>query len=495
MATFTYNKKTRTFTVIWKDHAKEALGVKYPYGRKSKKWLGDKAPSASEKRAIEKELLKYADEEESKSKGQASFIRVHGKTDEITAAGYLMNLKDEELTITKDKTAHRVARHRINTFINWLNKKHRGLALHQVNSAIASDYYKYLESERLAYATIQHHIARLRFVFNDAMIKYENSPLKPSNPFATRRLHKVITKVEGHKRKSYENEQLQKFLLASTKSNHLNKWQLLQRFATYYFLMVTGWRVNDILRLKWESVDLQQRIIKHTHRKTKNKRLQTELGITDLMHEILLNLKEMQQHAPDNRKEFVFSLYTGNADTSYGNLIQHFARLREKWGLNEHEELGQQKTYTYTIHSFRGTVITRLTQARYQEARINYLVGHAPNNTETKHYLDLKAADTIEMIEHMERLSNADEIANEIEIIKQKRDEIRREEERQELLRKKNLLEKAKAAMGQAEWERIQKLHEEADKYFTQPERLAQENKMNELQQLIYRLHQVLGEE
>lgn len=407
MATFTYNKKTRTFTVIWKDHAKEALGVKYPYGRKSKKWLGDKAPTASEKRAIEKELMQHADEEETKSKGQASFIRIHGKTDEITAAGYLMSLKDDELTITKDKTAHRVARHRINTFINWLNKKHRGLALHQVNSAIASQYYKYLESEKLAYATIQHHIARLRFVFNDAMIKYENSPLKPSNPFATLRLHKVITKVAGHKRKSYTNEQLQKFLLASTKSNHLNKWQLFQRFATYYFLIVTGWRVNDILRLKWESVDLQQGIIKHTHRKTKNKRLQTELGITDLMREVILMLKEMQQYAPDNRKEFVFSLYTGNADTSYGNLIQHFARLREKWELNEHEELGMQKTYTYTIHSFRGTVITRLTQAGYQEARINYLVGHAPTNTEAKHYLDLSAEDTIAMIEHMQDLSNA----------------------------------------------------------------------------------------
>ncbi len=407
MATFTYNKKTRTFTVIWKDHAKEALGVKYPYGRKSKKWLGDKAPTASEKRAIEKELMQHADEEETKSKGQASFIRIHGKTDEITAAGYLMSLKDDELTITKDNTAQSVARHRINTFINWLNTKHRGLALHQVNSAIASQYYKYLEGERLAYATIQHHIARLRFVFNDAMIKYENSPLKPSNPFATLRLHKVITKVAGHKRKSYTNEQLQKFLLASIKSNHLNKWQLFQRFATYYFLIVTGWRVNDILRLKWESVDLQQGIIKHTHRKTKNKRLQTELGITDLMHEILLMLKEMQQYAPDKRKEFVFSLYTGNADTSYGNLIQHFARLREKWGLNEHEELGMQKTYTYTIHSFRGTVITRLTQAGYQEARINYLVGHAPTNTEAKHYLDLSAEDTIAMIEHMQDLSNA----------------------------------------------------------------------------------------
>ena len=426
MASITYSKKTRTFTAIWKDHAKEALGVKYPYGRKSKKWLGEKAPTTSERRAIEKELLAHAEEEEHKSKEQAAFIRIHGKTDEITAVGYLMSLKDDELTITKNDTARKAARHQINSFVAWLNEKHKGTPLHRINSAIAAEYYKYLESQRIAYATIQHYKARLRFVFNDAMIKYEDSPLKPSNPFATLPLRKVITRVEGHKRKSYENEQLQQFLIASTESNHLNKWQKLQRFAKYYFLIVTGWRVNDILRLKWENIDLQKRIITHTHRKTKNKRIVTELGITDLMLEILYCMKELQNIAPDNRKGVVFPLYTGNNETSYGNLIQHFTRLRKKWKLDEYERLGKQKTYTYTIHSFRGTAITRLTQAGYQEARINYLVGHAPTNTETKHYLDLKAADTIAMIEHLENLCCAGVIADRVEVIKQFREECKK---------------------------------------------------------------------
>jgi hypothetical protein len=62
-------------------------------------------------------------------------------------------------------------------------------------------------------------------------------------------------------------------------------------------------------------------------------------------------------------------------------------------------------------------------------------------------------------------------------------------------LRKKELLEQAKATIGQAEWERMEKLHDDADKYFSQPERLVQEEKMNELQQLIYRMHQALGDE
>ena len=73
MATVTYNKKSRSFTVIWKDYAKEALGERYPYGRKSQKWQGDKHPSASERRAVEKELMALAANEE------AVFAFLNGK--------------------------------------------------------------------------------------------------------------------------------------------------------------------------------------------------------------------------------------------------------------------------------------------------------------------------------------------------------------------------------------------------------------------------------
>lgn len=63
-------------------------------------------------------------------------------------------------------------------------------------------------------------------------------------------------------------------------------------------------------------------------------------------------MKELQNIAPDNRKGFVFPLYTGNNETSYGNLIQHFTRLRKKWKLDEYERLGKQKTYTYPYPPF-----------------------------------------------------------------------------------------------------------------------------------------------
>ena len=89
---------------------------------------------------------------------------------------------------------------------------------------------------------------------------------------------------------------------------------------------------------------------------------------------------------------------------------------------HEYEQRGKVKTHTYTIHSFRGTVITRLTQAGYSEARINYLVGHAPRTTETKHYLSLTADDTKELVEYMEDYCNAYDFSLELPIINEVRE-------------------------------------------------------------------------
>lgn len=505
MATVSYNKKSQTFTVLWKDYAKEALGDKYPYSRKSKKWRGNKAPSSAEKRIIERELLNYAQREEHASKEKADTIRTHGNIEYLTAVGYLQNLTDEELTISDRKEEKIQARRIVSSFSDWLNKHHKGIALHRINSTIASQYYKYLQKNRYSYAYIKNIVRRLSYTFKQVIRRYEDSPLKYNNPFSTLRLDEVITKVACHKRKPYTDEQLQQFLLSCTMSYRLNKWELLQRFACFYFIIVTGWRVNDILQMKWKQIDLKKEVITTTHKKTENKGIETELGITNLMREILIALQKLQEVSPNEHKEFVFSLRGKDASIEvapYASILKHFQSVRRKLNLLEKEKKGRNQTYSYTIHSFRGTVITRLTQLGYQEVKINYLVGHAPTNTEAKHYLTLEGKDTRPLVERIEKLCNADAIANEIEIIKQRRDEIqrqiderKREEERQELLRKKELLEQAKATIGQAEWERMEKLHDEADKYFSQPERLAQENKMNELQQLIYRMHQALGDE
>lgn len=422
MARVTYNKKTRTFTALWKDYAKEVLGERYPYGRKSHKWQGEKAPTAVDKRSIISNMMLIAQKAEMASRDKAEHIRLYGKHDAISAVEYLRNLKDDELCISTAEVSRKAARQEINTFVEWLHENHEGIALHRIKSTVAAQFYKYLQSRRLAYGTMQHYIARLRYIFNEAILKQEDSAYRPGNPFATLRLHKVIAKVAGHRRRPYTQEQLQQFLESAADNRYLNKWKILQRFASYYFIMVTGWRVNDILGLRWQQIDLQHELIRLKHSKTRNQGIRTELRMTPLMKTILQALKKLQDMAEEKRKGYLLPLWGGHARTSYANLAQHFAKQRKKCQLTEYEKQGVHKTHTYTIHSFRGTVITRLTQADFQEARINYLVGHAPSNTETKHYLTLGADDIKALIEYMEKLCNASTIADKVELIRQTRE-------------------------------------------------------------------------
>lgn len=419
MATCNYNKKTRTFTVIWKDYAKEALGEKYPYSRKSEKWQGVKHPSASERRAVEKRLMTLAADEEYKSKDKAQYIRTHGNDEAITASGYLTNLQDDDLTITNRQGEKREARRFINEFVAWLDDEHKGIALHKINEVLARAYYKHLAGRGIAYGSIQKHITRLSYIFKQVIRKYEDSPLKYKNPFSTLRLDEVITKTAATKRKPYTEIHLQDFLHFSISSKKLNKWQTLQRFCIFYFLTVTGWRINDILSLTWKQVDLQKGIIKLTHSKTQNQGIKTELYITDFMNEILTALYFLKGEATKENRDYIFSLRNENTRNIYNNTSKFYKETRAKLKLDEYEQKGKLKTYTYTIHSFRHTVITRLTQAGYQEAKINYLVGHSPKTTEEKHYLTLTADDTKDLIEHMEKLAKTQYFFEKLELAKE----------------------------------------------------------------------------
>lgn len=421
MATVTYNRVKRIFTVIWKDYKKEALGAKYPYGRKSRKWQGEKAPSSAERKQIEKELLDFATKAEYQSKEQAQYIRVYGNDEAIQASAYLNALTDDELTITDNKTTKRKARNIVKAFSSWLDENYKSIELHRIDEEIAVKYYKHLKKQGITYATIRTYIIRLSYIFKRVIRKYKKGTLKYENPFSTLPLNEVIDKVASHKRKPYENSHLEQFLLSATYSKRLNKWQTLQRFAIYYFLIVTGWRVNDILRLKWQNIDLQKGIIKLTHSKTKKQGITTELMMTEYMELILHGLKIMTDTISKSHKEFVFSLRGDEASmtsTQYQSIEEHFTKVREKLGLTEHTQKGKIKTYSYNIHAFRKTVITKLTQDGFQEAIINYLVGHAPRTTEEKSYLSLSARDTLKLILHMEGLSKVHIYMKKIEVIK-----------------------------------------------------------------------------
>ena len=99
MASVDYNRKKQTFTAVWKDYAKEALGKKYPYGRKSEKWKGEQKPTAEQIKQKKKSMLDEALNEEFKSKEKAAYIRIHGNEEDLLASGYLTAMSDRDYVI------------------------------------------------------------------------------------------------------------------------------------------------------------------------------------------------------------------------------------------------------------------------------------------------------------------------------------------------------------------------------------------------------------
>ena len=423
-----YNRKTRTFSVIWKDYEKEALQDKYPYSRKSKKWNGDKAPNAAERRIIESELKEHAAKKQQESKAKADLIKKHGKDEALYAVGYLLSLKDDELCKSQNEVERKKAKRHIAEFVDFLNANYKNILLHEVTVKVAKDYYKHLEKQGFLYSTIKEKIARLSFLFKWVTIKYQESPLNFNNPFSLLPLSDVIDKVAPMRKERFTTGQLHSIFGELSKSNRLSREELLQRYAFFYFLTVTGWRVADVARLQWKQV-LNNKI--HiTHSKTKKKKLTTEIAITPLMAAILHALKGLQAKAPKEWQGFFFPLRresNRNFNRATVSSAQVFLKInREKLGLTQSQETNFGTYHAYTIHSFRGTTITQLTKADFQDAKINFLVGHAPRTIEERHYLSLTASDTKKLILHMEECSGAALWADEVELIKEAKADIER---------------------------------------------------------------------
>lgn len=415
MATVRYTSKKLTFSLIWKDYRKESLGFNYPYTRKSCKWRGPQPPSCCERRRMEAALAYYAAEQEARS---AALVQDFAR-ECLPAAEYLLQLRDNEIAISQRPAELRRARQIVHDFARYLQERHPGICLHEIKTTVVSGYYEHLSSRALAYGTIKLMTERMSFVFRRIVFRLEDSALKYTNPFERLRLSDVVRKVDPMRRKILNAAQLHQLLRESLLSNRLNARERLQRFATIYLLSITGWRLGDVVTLRWEQVDLAARTMTLLHTKTAAKGIRSVIYITDFMFRVLELLRA--EPPAGAWREYVFGLRGAGArhfkQAGERSIQSFFESVRNKFGLNESTCHGKLNMHAYTIHSLRGSVITHLTEADFSEVKINYLVGHAPKTIEQRHYLRLDGNPekaTRALLEHMEQLIDCHQFLPEI---------------------------------------------------------------------------------
>lgn len=368
---------------------------------------------------MEAALAYYAAEQEARSAAL-----VHEFSHEcLPATEYLLQLKDNEIAISQRPAVLKRARQIVRGFALYLQACHPGIYLHEIKTAVISGYYEHLRNRELAYGTIKLMTERMSFVFRRIAFLLEDSALKYTNPFERLRLSDVVRKVDPTRKKILNAHQLQQLLRESIVSNRLNAGERLQRFAIIYLLSVTGWRLGDVVTLRWEQINLSTRTMSLLHTKTAAKGIRSVIYITDFMAFVLELLRSMSPAGA--WPEFVFGfrdVKTRHFKQAAERSIQSFFEgVRSKFGLNESTCHGKLNMHAYTIHSLRGSVITHLTEADFSEVKINYLVGHAPKTIEQRHYLRLDGNPekaTRAMLEHMEQLMNCHHFLPELEAMR-----------------------------------------------------------------------------
>ena len=418
-----FDKATNTVKVSWTYHDKAHLGKKgnSRYGNRQRKCISYLTREEAEAELLEiakREWLKGIERaEELKAKGVKRSSGVPSKIDKVYASSFLRALKNDRITSSERPQTINDCRNDVNRFADWLDKHHPNIELKDVDDEVAKAYCTYL-SKNFAYSSVKTYRAHLVYTFNKIVAQFKKSPIKYTNPFREFRLTEAVkNKVEGRK-DIFTFEQLTHILQKAGDNEKHKQPARIQRFAFFYLLIVTGWRVGDLANFKWKDVDFKKRVITNLHSKTEDSTgVHTKIFMTNLMKKVLMALHELKR--PEEFKEYLFSVGREGVKNLHQrnvtNAQTHMAHMREELELNEVMKRGKNKVHAHTIHSIRGSFITHMAPKRFDEALVNYIVGHKLSGINEKHYKRYDSEPelyTRDIIERMENLVDAQHAFN-----------------------------------------------------------------------------------
>jgi integrase len=158
------------------------------------------------------------------------------------------------------------------------------------------------------------------------------------------------------------------------------------------FAFYTGGRLQDVANMRWESIDLPNKLISYAPRKTRGR---VVVPIHPELETYLLNLP-----APDTGKAFVFPKLAGDETGGRSGLSRTFARIMARARIEGEIARKANKegrtVRTLTFHSLRHSFSSAMANAGVAEELRMKLTGHATREVHAKythHELDpLRAA-------------------------------------------------------------------------------------------------------
>lgn len=384
--------------MTYTDRTKFRKDGKYLNRTKKEKDTAYPSLPARQKKLKEAEMIARAQAlEDACSKGK---ISVKDPNKPILATDYLEQMEN----VTDYATSERAINDRkriIKEFVEWLkeHKQYKKLYLHEVTRLVTKEYISSLVKQGLSYGTIKKRRKALSTVWRliEEELEDAGSTVTLINPFTnSRALRSVLPsdeeieaegKVMEVEKRAFTMDQVREIIARMTYYK-----PLLAKIWRLGFL--TGWRVGDIRRIKWDQIDFTNRTLTVISSKTK---LKTVIYLTDSLLAMFNEIRENSSDPSPNQRVFAYK-----GDKAY--YIQN-RKVLDDMGLTETAKSGKVEKHLYTFHSLRGTMKTALKVKDYNESRLDYLAGHRGKGVDPKHYdkfSDNPKAATKDIIEFLE---------------------------------------------------------------------------------------------
>ena len=318
---------------------------------------------------------------------QKAMTKLKGNGELVSTSQTVSSWLDEYITTFKKNKLRESSRERIIQSYAKIEASAIGnVPLDKVNAAMVQRFYNQLagtwtdnngkEQKRLSSSSIK----KIHVLLSEAYRKALQLNLIARNPMDAIEAPKVTTKEMT----IFTDEEITKIFEAiSTLENYKHNTSGLHNYRLLFMMLLAcGFRIGELLALKWEDINLAGREI-HVHStKSTDKQefhsAKTKSGdrlIPIIYDHLLQDLKDYRGRDGVTRLTgFVFANRTGGA-ISYQRVLLTWQRICELAGIE-----GK------TIHTFRHTCATRLLEKGVPTAEVARILGHSEAATTLRLY-------------------------------------------------------------------------------------------------------------
>lgn len=304
-------------------------------------------------------IQKLPEKEQEKKRCEVAQRIVQGVESQVTIAdAWKTWLRNPKKRNPSDKTLY-AYKGRWQAFQKWVRKKHRhAKALHEVTSPMAEQYASQLWGSGVSPSTYNLHINFLKGMFR---------VLKVQAGLAQNVWLELPTMGrETESRRELKPEELQEVCRTA-------KGDLRYMFALGLY---TGMRLGDVCMLKWEEVDLENRIIEHVPMKTKRLNKIVRLPIHPVLEALLVELRKKKR----KRNAYVLPKKAEQYMKDSAGVSKEIQAHFEANGIKTREEPtnGHRKKAIVRVgfHSLRHSFVSLCAANNVPQVAIMELVGH-----------------------------------------------------------------------------------------------------------------------